>query len=199
MPLTEEELRHLCHIEYEYADSLTELVFGDRQLAIATRMLLTQEGLTELREPYLDVKRGESGEPIAYLIRLPDPVLSSLRLGATMFLARTGFFEQHPRAEVGSRVGARLLARGNANDYHVTHVWVSPEVRSRGVGHSLIVQCIDEAREGGFDRVIVQTSVRTRALSFYDRIGFRRALQLSARHPVTGATVTCVQLEFRLR
>ena len=56
---------------------------------------------------------------------------------------------------------------------HVTDLYVTPEVRSRGVGTALLARVVEPAREAGLDHVSLEVLTQnTEARRLYDRLGF---------------------------
>lgn len=52
-------------------------------------------------------------------------------------------------------------------------MYFRPEVRGRGLGRELLVDLIERAKAGGFDRVVLETASNlTAAIGLYQRFGF---------------------------
>ena len=78
------------------------------------------------------------------------------------------------RARVGGEpagcVPLRPLGPGIAE---VRRLFVAPEVRSTGLGRTLVIRLIDEARSRGFERLALNTlPTMTQAIGLYRDLGF---------------------------
>jgi len=66
---------------------------------------------------------------------------------------------------------------------------VAPEARGRGVGATLMHECIRRARQSGAAALTLHTTdIMQAAMRLYDRLGFRRAPELDIQ-PAPGVTI----------
>jgi N-acetylglutamate synthase-like GNAT family acetyltransferase len=96
-----------------------------------------------------------------------------------------GYLEMHDvfvAEENGAIVGMCAL-EDRQDRWHMEHVWVEPAAHGRGVGRALVLHALDEARRrhGG----AVELFADPFASGFYERLGARRAGEVSA--PMPGA------------
>ncbi len=74
---------------------------------------------------------------------------------------------------------------------------VAPEARGRGVGETLMHECIRRARQSGATALTLHTTDMMRAaMRLYERLGFERAPELDF-HPVPDITIRGHRLELK--
>jgi GNAT superfamily N-acetyltransferase len=67
----------------------------------------------------------------------------------------------------------QYLANQGARVAMIENVVVAPDVRSRGIGETMMRWAMDEARRAGCSRIqLTSHKSRTRAHAFYERLGF---------------------------
>src|SRR5215470_1387595 len=114
-----------------------------------------------------------SFEPGTLYGRVLRATLPQLALAASAALLRSAQF----RRFVASFV--RELARGGARETHapeLTYIFTHPQIRSRGLGKTLLHRLDRHLRERGVASYYVRTidEASNRALAFYDAHGFQR-------------------------
>ncbi len=90
----------------------------------------------------------------------------------------------HPKArfyvfEKGGRVlgggGIAPLEGGSSEVCELKKMYFYPELRGLGLGKKLLIQCLDAARELGYEQCYLETVVRMeKANVLYQKMGFRR-------------------------
>lgn len=74
----------------------------------------------------------------------------------------------------GRPVGCGCLKIGDPDVIDVKRMWLSPDVRGRGLGRGLLEHLIGEARRLGYERVRLDTNeALTEAIALYEKMGFR--------------------------
>jgi ribosomal protein S18 acetylase RimI-like enzyme len=98
---------------------------------------------------------------------------------AQQFVAQTSHYAQHYRgmsADVilldGVPAGRLLVARW-PEEIRIVDISILPEHRGRGAGSTLLRRLLDEATVAG-KRLSIHVERENRALSLYERLGFRR-------------------------
>jgi|KBSMisStaDraftv2_1062788.scaffolds.fasta_scaffold38429_3 DNA-binding MarR family transcriptional regulator/N-acetylglutamate synthase-like GNAT family acetyltransferase len=75
----------------------------------------------------------------------------------------------------GKRVGCIFLVAKDATTAKLRLLLVEPETRGLGVGRTLVSQCVNFAREAGYEKVVLWTQeTLTAARHLYDQAGFQR-------------------------
>lgn len=70
-------------------------------------------------------------------------------------------------------VGTGALKRMDENTAELKRLWLLEEYHGQGIGHRVVMQLFDFARQKGYTRIRLQTGeTQTRALEFYKRLGF---------------------------
>lgn len=97
--------------------------------------------------------------------------------------ARSRALETHPDEIVatliavddeGSATGHVILRR-LGEEWEIKRLVVTPAARGRGIARSLVGAALDRAREGGADRVILQTGIQQpESIRLYESMGFVR-------------------------
>ena len=134
--------------------------------------------LAALRFRWRTEEAGETGPSAeAYAAALAE-WFAAHRASHVAYLAREGgvAIGEAWRATVDRVPGVANPRRYSA---FVQAVYVAPEHRGRGVGAALVGRLVEEARDEGFDYLVVHPS--RRSFAFYRRLGFAdadRALEL---------------------
>jgi len=74
-------------------------------------------------------------------------------------------------SENGEVVGVAKLYEKAEGVGHVSHLAVAPDYQHKGIGHLLLQNMEQRAREKGFK--IIGTTARTTASAYFERFGFR--------------------------
>jgi len=74
-------------------------------------------------------------------------------------------------SEKGEVVGVAKLYEKAEGVGHVSHLAVAPDYQHKGIGHLLLQNMEQRAREKGFK--IIGTTARTTASAYFERFGFR--------------------------
>ncbi len=76
---------------------------------------------------------------------------------------------------VAVATGGPWAERSEPDEAEIRMLAVDPTVRGRGIGTSLVLACLDHARDGGCARMRLSTEpTMTAAHRIYDRLGFTR-------------------------
>jgi putative acetyltransferase len=104
-------------------------------------------------------------EQQGYLVDLDDP--------GTYYAERDGLFLV---AMDGERmIGSGAIRRRTTDTAELRRLWLREEYRGQGIGYRLTTTLLAHAVARGYRRVWLQTGVdQTRALSFYEKVGFER-------------------------
>jgi putative acetyltransferase len=104
-------------------------------------------------------------EEQGYLVDLDDP--------GTHYAERDGVFLV---AMDGERmIGSGAIRRRAGDTAELRRLWLLEAYRGHGIGYRLTMRLLAHATARGYRRVWLQTGVdQTRALSFYERLGFTR-------------------------
>jgi ribosomal protein S18 acetylase RimI-like enzyme len=81
---------------------------------------------------------------------------------------------EHTIITIGGAPVGRTLVDRSGGDIHLVDIAILPEHRSAGIGTILMRELLDEAAMTG-KAVRLQVWKPSRAVSFYERLGFRRA------------------------
>jgi ribosomal protein S18 acetylase RimI-like enzyme len=128
-------------------------------------------------EPFLlCVYAGTRAEELAPVPWSPEQKAAFM---AQQFAAQTAHYAQHyagMRADVilvdDVQAGRLLVARW-AEEIRIVDISILPEFRGRGAGSLLLHELLDEARATR-KRLSIHVERENRALSLYERLGFRR-------------------------
>ena len=70
-------------------------------------------------------------------------------------------------------IGTGALKRMDENTAELKRLWLLEEYHGQGIGHRIVMQLFDFARQKGYTRIRLQTGeTQIRALEFYKRLGF---------------------------
>ncbi len=104
-------------------------------------------------------------EQQGYLVDLDDP--------GTYYAERDGLFLVAMHGE--RMIGSGAIRRKAADTAELRRLWLLKEYRGQGIGYRLTTTLLAHAASRGYRRVWLQTGVdQTRALSFYEEVGFGR-------------------------
>jgi len=75
----------------------------------------------------------------------------------------------------GKIIGSGAIRKWDATTAELKRMWLLEEYHGRGIGYQLITRLFVFARTHGYKHIILQTgSEQSRAVRFYERIGFYR-------------------------
>ena len=73
----------------------------------------------------------------------------------------------------GKLIGTGAIKRMDENTAELKRLWLLEEYHGQGIGHRIVMQLFDFARQKGYTRIRLQTGeTQIRALEFYKRLGF---------------------------
>jgi GNAT superfamily N-acetyltransferase len=100
----------------------------------------------------------------------------------------------YPAGTVMARPGGGSITLA---DPEVRLLAVAPAARGRGVGATLMRECVSRARRAGADALTLHTAeVMQAAMRLYERLGFRRAPELDIQ-PAPGVTIKGYRLDLQ--
>ena len=75
----------------------------------------------------------------------------------------------------GKIIGSGAIRKWDENTAELKRMWLLEEYHGRGIGYQLITRLFAFARTRGYRRIVLQTGEeQSRAVRFYERIGFER-------------------------
>jgi ribosomal protein S18 acetylase RimI-like enzyme len=134
------------------------------------------------------------GEP-AGMMAVAPPVLLNARRAAWASALPRDRMRSDPRLRVRFRLATRALLQLHETDAYLTRIAVDPEFTGRGYGTLLLSLALDETRRLGLRRCVLEVAESNeRAISLYERAGFRSLAHASATDPETGERMGMVHM-----
>jgi GNAT superfamily N-acetyltransferase len=172
-------------LEYESSLPFYDFVFADEAEARRVQRILFDAGAGEWAPPH-GRAAVKDGELVGLLGGASAADLQSVRLGASMALARAGVFDDEDLAH-RMQLAVGCLAQPEEGDYYYGLFAVTPEARSTEVGAELLELSWQEARKSGARRTVGQAFADTpRLIAYYERIGHHWIGEARASDPKTG-------------
>ena len=92
----------------------------------------------------------------------------------------------------GGPIGSGALRKLDDRTAELKRMWLLEDYHGQGIGYQLITRLFDFARARGYTRIVLQTGrEQTRALAFYQRVGFHEI-------PSYNEDLAEVSMEFQL-
>ncbi|AQQ54324.1 GNAT family N-acetyltransferase [Planococcus lenghuensis] len=155
---------------------------------------------------YDEIRRGRIHAYEQYMEQLPEAhwyalkgTLSSgseLHAGAELFIAEAAGDIAGSAVLFPSQKAAYEWETGSLDYPELRMLAVNPLFRNQGVGKSLVLHCIQEAKEAGHSFIGLHTGeFMTDAIGLYERLGFERVPELDFSPLDDGITVKAFRRE----
>ena len=96
----------------------------------------------------------------------------------TMYVAPDGLFLV--AVDNDQIVGTGAIRRVDEKTAELKRMWLLEDYQGQGIGYALIQQLLAFARDHDYEKVVLSTSqLQTRAIAFYERVGFQQILRPS--------------------
>ena len=189
--------------------SLLDGLSGDRQQKLVGSMRSIQQSLEPGKSPELTLRAHRPGD-IGWVIERHGVIYTQeygwdMRFEALVGEIASQFLAKNdPKRERcwiaeldGARVGCVFLVERSKTVAQLRLLLVEPSARGHGIGHRLVAECVEFAREAGYSRMRLWTNdILTSARKIYQAQGFH--LIEEERHSSWGKPLTSQTWELRL-
>ncbi|MCA9511154.1 MAG: GNAT family N-acetyltransferase [Myxococcota bacterium] len=185
----------LVEMEIAAAEAYLRFVYDDWEHARRIQRFLGEKGLLESSAPWGRVMMHE-GHAIGAVSGIPGAELRKLRMRAAFALAKEPALRPDPPTQRRIKLAADALVAARDDDFYSSKLAVTERARGTGAGPALMDYVTEEARRGGFARIVGEVSAANERMLHVmcDKVGWDRIGEGSATCPDSGRSVTFVHV-----